>query len=88
MTVCMWLYRRLVITPYSSSTKKLTKEMFSKCLMGVAADAHYAEWLVGRQLRDRDRSPAYQRVKALFAKRIELETGEKPRLPSPDWGGK
>jgi len=88
LAICMWLYRRLVITPYSASTKKISRDMFLKCLMSVAADGSYSDWLVGRQLRERDRSPAYRKVKDLFAKRLELETGQKPRLPSPDWGGK
>jgi len=88
LTICMWLYRRLVISPYSASTKKLTKEAFTKCLMSVAADGVYSDWIVGRQLRERDRAPAYKKVKDLFAKRIELETGVKPRMPSPDWGGR
>jgi len=88
LAVCMWLYRRLVIHPYSSSTKKLTKELFTKCMMSVAADGSYSDWLVGRQLRERDRSPAYSRVKSIFARRIEAETGDKPRLPSPEWGGR
>jgi hypothetical protein len=44
--------------------------------------------LLGRQLRERDRSPTYSKLKAIFAKRIEAETGDKPRLPSPNWGGR
>lgn len=88
LTVCMWLYRRLVITPYSASTKKLGKETFQKCLMSVAADNLYNDYLLGRQLRERDRSPTYSKLKSIFAKRIETETGERPRLPSPNWGGR
>lgn len=88
LAMCMWMYRRLVVQPYSASTKKITRELFTKCLMSVAADAAYAAFLVGRSLRERDRSPAYSRVKSLFAKRIEAETGDKPRLPSPEWGGR
>lgn len=87
MTVCMWLYRRLVITPYSANVKKITREMFQKCLMSVGSDASYTDWLLGKNLRERDRSPCYHRVKSIFAKRIEAETGEKPRLPSPAWSG-
>lgn len=88
LTVCMWMYRRLVITPYSAATKKLSKDLFQKCLMSVAADNLYNDYLLGRQLRERDRSPTYSKMKAIFGKRIELETGDKPRLPSPDWGGR
>jgi ParB-like nuclease domain len=85
LTLCMWLYRRLVITPYSPRTPKLTKDMFTKCLMSVSAATAYVEWLVGRQLSERDRSPAYARIKREFAKRIEEETGKKALMPSPSW---
>jgi len=88
LTVCMWLYRRLVITAYSANVKKITRELFGKCLMSLAADASYSDYLLGRALREKDRSPTYSKVKAIFARRIEIETGEKPRLPSPDWGGR
>lgn len=88
LTICMWMYRRLVITPYSANIKKLTKEMFLKCLMSVSADATYSDYLLGRALREKDRSPTYSKLKQIFAKRLEVETGDKPRLPSPVWGGR
>jgi len=87
LSLCMWLYRRLVITPYSPRTPKLSKDMFQKCLMSIAADGQYADWLVGRLLSERDRSPAYGRLKAIIARRLEAETGKKPSLPSPAWSG-
>lgn len=85
LTLCMWLYRRLVITPYSPRTPRLTKDLFTKCLMSLSAATPYVEWLVGRQLSERDRSPAYSRIKREFAKRIEEETGKKALMPSPPW---
>lgn len=85
LIVCAWLYRRLVITQYSPKTPKLTKEMFKKCLMSVSAKSDYLDWLVGRNLGERDRSPAYGRLKSIFASRLEEETGVKPKLPSPAW---
>jgi hypothetical protein len=85
LTICMWLYRRLVITPYSSKTTKLTKEQFGTLLMALSADPQYLAWLVGRQMRISDRSPCYVRVKGIFAARLEAETGRKQYLPSPDW---
>lgn len=88
LTICMWLYRRLVITPYSASVKKISSDLFKKCLMSVAADGTYADYLVGRNLRERDRSPTYSKVKSIFSKRIEEEERYKPRLPSPEWGGR
>ena len=85
LTLCMWLYRRTVITPYSPNTPRLSKEQFRNCLMGLSADTTYPDWLVGRANAQRDSGPAYKRIKELFAKRIEIETGKKPRLPQPAW---
>lgn len=85
LAICMWLYRRMVITPWSPRTPKLTREMFGKCLMALSANEQYLDWLVGRQLRDRDRSPAYGRMKQLFARRLEDEMGRKVALPQPPW---
>lgn len=87
LTVCAWLYRRTVITGYSANTARLTKDEFKRCLMSLSADGSYLDWLVGRMLNDRDRSPAYTRIKAIFAKRIEEDKGAKPRLPQPAWSG-
>lgn len=85
MTLCMWLYRRMVITQYSPKTPRLDKPLFEKCLMSLSADGQYLNWLVGRQLGERDRSPAYARIKALFARRLEKELGKRVQLPSPAW---
>lgn len=85
LTLCMWLYRRLVVTPYSPSTPRLTKDVFTKCLMSLAADPTYSDWLLGRNSATRDASPAYKRIKETFARRIEIESGKKPRLPQPAW---
>ncbi len=85
LTLCMWLYRRLVMSAYSTKTQRVTKEMFQKCLMALSADATFLDWLLGRKLTDRDRSPAYGRIKNLFAKRLEAETGKRPLLPAPAW---
>jgi len=41
-------------------------------------------WLVGRLSNNRDRAPAYNRIKAIFLRRIMEETGKKSVLPAPD----
>ena len=86
LVVCAWLYRRLVIAPYSTRTKQLTNEQFGKCLMSLSADPHYLAWLQGRRLSENDRSPCMTRIKALFSARLTEELGSKPSLPSPPWG--
>lgn len=88
LTLCMWLYRRLVISQYSPNTTRITKDVFRKCLMSVSAASDYVDWLVGRMPNDRDRSPCYMRLKPIFVKRIEVESNHKTRLPAPAWASK
>lgn len=85
ITLCMWLYRRLCITPWGPKTPKLTREMFTKCMMSVAAAEMYVDWLLGRQLCSRDVAPAYGRLKGIIAARLESELGKKALLPQPPW---
>ena len=85
LVLCMWLYRRLVVTAYSPNTTRFTKELFKKCMMSVSAESNYSDWLVGRRLGDHDRSPAYAKLKTIIARRYEEETKAKARLPSPAW---
>lgn len=85
LTVCAWLWRRTVLTQYSPKSARMTAMLFGKCLMALSADHGYLDWLVGRNLSDRDRSPCYNRIKAIFVKRLEEETGKKPIFPAPAW---
>lgn len=85
ITICAWLYRRTVISQYSPNTARLTKDMFLKGLMSLSATTSYVDWLQGRQLSNRDRSPCYDRVKKIFAERMTAETGKKLRFPQPGW---
>ncbi len=88
MVLCMWLYRRLVITQYSPKSPRLTREQFRKCLMSLSADSTYMDWLVGRHIGERDRSPAYGRIKSCFAIRLKAELQRNISLPQPDWSHK
>lgn len=85
LEICMWLWRRTVLTQYSASSTRLTVQQFAKCMMALSAAGDYLEWLVGRMLTDRDRGPCYNRLKVIVAKRMEEETGKKPKLPAPAW---
>lgn len=85
LTLCMWLYRRLVLTRHSYKTVFLDDPAFGRCLMSLSASAVYLDWLLGRKVGERDRAPAYGRIKALFSERILHDTGKKPMLPSPAW---
>jgi hypothetical protein len=54
-------------------------------LIGLSADANYTEWLVGRNMSDRDRSPCYGKIKSIFARSLERELGKKIYMPKPEW---
>lgn len=90
LTICMWLYRRLVLAPQTSTSRvrRLTREQFMKCMMSLSAAGDYVDWLLGRNSTSRDNSPAYMRIKAVFAKRLEVDTGGKWLLPQPAWSSK
>lgn len=85
LMLCMWLFRRLVLTQYSTRTPRLTRALFQKCLMEVSAESTYIDWLVGRSLNERDRSPCFNRLRTMFAKRIERETQKRVSMPAPAW---
>ena len=85
MTLCMWLFRNLVLSAYSAKTKRLESPQFKVCLMALSADPTYLEWLIGRRAGEYDRAPAYARIKSLMTARLLLHTGEKHMLPMPAW---
>lgn len=85
MVICAWLYRRMVVTQYSARIPRLSKEQFRRCLMSLSADANYVDWLVGRNVGERDRSPAYARIKRAFSARLSEEMGKKILMPQPAW---
>jgi hypothetical protein len=85
LVLSMWLYRRTVIGSYSASSDRMSNDAFRKCLMALSASEVYVDWLTGRHLGEHDRAPAYNRLKAIFAKRLQEELGKKPKLPAPAW---
>ena len=85
LTLVMWMYRRMVVVRYSPNTVQVSKDQFGKCLMSLSASTDYLDWLVGRNLGERDRSPAFRRIKEAFAKRLEVDMEYKQRLPAPEW---
>src|SRR6266852_5396517 len=93
LTLTMWMWRRLVLDRNRGVKKAvvLSPDDFRKCLMSVSAAADYLEWLVGRQMGERDRAPCYARLCALFVKR--LQDGRDPKdvkvmLPRPVWAAR
>jgi len=65
----MWLWRRLVLDQNRKGWQKgrcPLCEDFRKCLMAVSAAGEYVDWLVGRQIGERDRAPCYSRLRAIL----------------------
>lgn len=86
MTLTMWLYRQLVLEQKQiKRATRFTKELFQKCMMALSADAVYVDWLQGRVLGERDRAPAYTRIKAIFASRAGQELQQKILMPDSSW---
>jgi hypothetical protein len=87
IVICMWMFRQLVLDKERGVKRYvvLTRDQFKKCLMSVSANPDYLDWLVGRNLNDRDRSPCFARIKAIFASRLREEVSGKVLLPQPGW---
>ncbi len=87
--LCMWLYRKLLMDKERGLKRYvvLNPDLFKKCLMSVAANGDYVDWLVGRALSERDRAPCYMRLKGIFVQRLRLELHtDKVLMPQPAWG--
>jgi hypothetical protein len=64
----------------------LNADLFKKCLMSVAANSDYSDWLVGRQIGERDRSPCYARLRSIFTDRLRNEMHTNAiKFPQPHW---
>jgi hypothetical protein len=84
----MWLYRRLVLDTDRRGTKRIivmTDTQFRQCMTALSANSAYMDWLPGRLLSDRDRSPALRHIKATFQKRLADMNVNKVILPQPAW---
>jgi ParB-like nuclease domain len=91
LTVCMWLWRRLVMDKTRGVRRYvvLDRDQFKRCLVALSADGDYIDWLRGRNLGERDRSPCYIRMKAIFVKRLqEDKPSNRILLPQPEWSSR
>ena len=92
LTICMWLWRRLVVDRNRSGKRTviLTAAEFKQCLMSLSADGDYLQWLLGRNMSDRDRSPCWTRIKPIFVRRLADIHGDRKKavLPAPSWASK
>ena len=87
-TLCAWLYRRTVLDTNVRGARRysvLNNSQFRQCLSALAADSAYLDFLLGRALHERDRSPCYSHIRRIFFRRLATEGVEKAQLPSPPW---
>jgi hypothetical protein len=85
LTITAWLWRRVVVFATNPRLTKLTPQQFTSGLRAMTASSNYMDWIIGRQLNERDRSPCYTRIKTIFTKRLEGEVSKKIMFPSPPW---
>lgn len=89
MTMSMWLFRRCVLGHKRTNVSRyvtLTTGEFTRTISALSASGEYLDWLVGRKMNDRDRSPCMTRVRALIAHRLKHGL-KKPnhQLPQESW---
>lgn len=88
LALCMWLWRAMVKQENRHPNMRsvvINEAQFKRCMMSVAADGDYNDWLVGRNIGERDRSPAYGRLKTIFAARLRQDGIASPLMPQPAW---
>jgi hypothetical protein len=83
LTVCMWMYRRMVLDAPRSTDRSFrsTKELFGQCLTRLSASTDYLDWLHARVFTDEHRTPCYKRIKLIFGAEIGERVGKKVKLP-------
>lgn len=91
VALCMWLYRRLVLDTSRKGNARvivLSETQFKQAVMALSANQDYLDWLPGRLLNDRDRSPALHRIKQIFVRRLSENSSVKVVLPQPAWASR
>ena len=87
LTMCMWLYRRLVIDKVRGTKRYvvLSDAEFRQCMMALSTDDVYLDYLQGRVIGDRDRSPTFSHLRRIFVKRLQAGGMARPLMPQPAW---
>lgn len=93
LTLCMWLYRRMVLDTTTTEVTHLTPDQFRMCLVALTNSTpnidDYVEWLRSKTMNHQNRQIAMQRyILALFSARIRQERGQrarKPVFPTSPW---
>jgi hypothetical protein len=89
LTMTMWLFRQLVLNAPAGSKRHVTINVaqFRNCLMSLSAAGDYLDWLVGRNMSERDRTPCYGRIRHIFGQRLLNDgyTARRLKFPQPAW---
>lgn len=85
LTLCGWMWNNMVVHQYSVKSTRFTTEQFTSALTAVSASTRYLDWLVSRENNDHNRNPCYQRLKAIFAERLQRDMGKRIYFPHPAW---
>jgi hypothetical protein len=87
MSLCMWLYRRLVVDRNRTGKRRvvLGEDEFRRCLMRLSSTHMYVDWLAGRTMHERERAPAYYRICDAFMVSLRADGIARPILPRPEW---
>jgi hypothetical protein len=88
LCMTMWMWRRIVLHRAGGQQRytTLTVNQFKQCMMSMSASPDYIDWLQGRSMGDRDRSPCYNKIKTLFTRRLAQEGySMRPKFPQPGW---
>jgi hypothetical protein len=88
LVITMWLYRRMVLAEgmtAASRWTRLSRDEFRRGLMALSAEQSYLEYLFGRNVNDRDRTPTYSRAVQIMTKRYRAEGKSDIRFPRPAW---
>lgn len=86
ITICMWMFRRLVLVQnrvQGTRAVTLSAADWKQAMAALAASSSYLDWLIGRQLSDLHRAPAYRRMQQVISAR--LGAGRKLAFPKPAW---
>jgi hypothetical protein len=89
LVLLMWLYRRVVLAEGGKHANnryiQMTASQFQKCMVALSANPMYVDWLRGRNISDRDRSPCYMRIRDIFVRRLSEMDIKGARFPAADW---
>jgi hypothetical protein len=93
VVMSMWLWRVLVLDHDRSGSRRyvaITEDQFRQCLMAASADKTYVDWLLGRNMAERDRAPCYRRLRTIFMLRLHSAglsdaRGRPIKMPQPTW---